>query len=54
MGRAATPEEMGPLAVFLASDASAYMNGEMLYCDGAAMAGGAATTGYAPVIPLND
>ncbi len=54
MGRAGTPEEMGPLAVFLASDASAYMNGEMFYCDGGAMAGGAATTGYAPVIPLND
>ena len=54
MGRPGTPEEMGPLAVFLASDASAYMNGEMLYCDGGAMAGGAATTGYAPVIPLQD
>lgn len=54
MGRAGTPEEMGPLAVFLASDASSYMNGEMFYCDGGAMAGGAATTGYAPVIPLND
>ncbi len=54
MGRAGAPEEMGPLAVFLASDASAYMNGEMFYCDGGAMAGGAATTGYAPVIPLND
>ena len=54
MGRAGVPEEMGPLAVFLASDASAYMNGEMFYCDGGAMAGGAATTGYAPVIPLND
>ena len=54
MGRAGVPEEMGPLAVFLASDASAYMNGEMFYCDGGAMAGGAATTGYAPIIPLND
>ena len=54
MGRAGVPEEMGPLAVFLASAASDYMNGEMFYCDGGAMAGGAATTGYAPVIPLDD
>jgi len=54
MGRAGLPQDLAPLAVFLASDASDYMNGEMFYCDGGAMAGGAATTGYAPVIPLQD
>ena len=54
MGRPGTPEEIAPLAVFLASEASDYMNGEMFYCDGGAMAGGAAITGYAPVIPLQD
>lgn len=54
MGRAGVPQDIAPLAVFLASDASDYMNGEMFYCDGGAMAGGAATTGYAPVIPLQD
>ncbi len=53
-GRAGTPQEVAPLAVFLASDASDYMNGEMFYCDGGAMAGGAAITGYAPLIPLQD
>ncbi|MDP6102320.1 MAG: SDR family oxidoreductase [Dehalococcoidia bacterium] len=54
MGRAGAPSDLAPLAVFLASDASDYMNGEMFYCDGGAMAGGAATTGYAPLIPLQD
>lgn len=54
MGRAGVPKEIAPLAVFLASDASDYMNGEMFYCDGGALAGGAATTGYAPLIPLRD
>lgn len=28
------PEEIGPLAVYLASDASAYMTGEVIYLDG--------------------
>jgi NAD(P)-dependent dehydrogenase (short-subunit alcohol dehydrogenase family) len=54
MGRPGVPQEIAPLAVFLASDASDYMNGEMFYCDGGAMAGGAATTGHAPLIPLQD
>jgi|TARA_B110000263_G_scaffold220826_1_gene208916 NAD(P)-dependent dehydrogenase (short-subunit alcohol dehydrogenase family) len=54
MGRAGTPQEMAPLATYLASDASSYMNGEMFYCDGGALAGGAATTGYSRNIPLYD
>ncbi len=54
MGRAGYPQEVAPLAVFLASDASDYMNGEMFYCDGGALAGGAAITGYSPIIELND
>jgi len=54
MGRAGVPQDLAPLAVFLASDASDYMNGEMFYCDGGALAGGAATTGYAPLIPFQD
>ena len=53
MGRAGTPQEMAPLATFLASDASNYMNGEMLYCDGGALAGGAAITGYSRNIQLD-
>jgi gluconate 5-dehydrogenase len=34
MGRAGTPEELAPLAVYLASDASAYMTGATLVIDG--------------------
>ncbi len=52
MGRVGRPEEMGPLAVYLASDASEYMNGEMFVIDGGGLAGGYAPTGYAPNIPL--
>lgn len=34
MGRFGEPEELGPLAVYLASDASAYMTGSTLVIDG--------------------
>jgi NAD(P)-dependent dehydrogenase (short-subunit alcohol dehydrogenase family) len=52
IGRVGTPPELGPIAVFLASDASDYMNGEMFIADGGGLAGGYAPTGYAPEIPL--
>ena len=52
IGRVGHPRESGPLAVFLASSASDYMNGEFLISDGGGLAGGVAPTGYAPVIPL--
>ena len=51
-GRLGMPEDIGPIAVFLASDASNYMNGEMIMLDGGGLAGGFAPTGHAPVIPL--
>ena len=51
-GRLGKPEDIGPIAVFLASDASNYMNGEMVTLDGGGLAGGFAPTGHAPVIPL--
>ncbi len=52
IGRVGDPKELGPIAVFLASPASDYMNGEMFAIDGGGLAGGYAPTGYAPDIPL--
>lgn len=45
-------QDMEPAAVFMASAASDYMNGEFLAVDGGGLAAGVAPTGYAPVIPL--
>lgn len=44
--------ELGPLAVFLASDASSYVTGETFSIDGGGLAGGIAPTGYAPSFGL--
>ena len=52
IGRVGHTYEVGPVAVFLASSASDYMNGEMFAVDGGGLAGGYAPTGYAPEIPL--
>jgi len=38
--------ELGPLAVYLASDASAYVTGEAFIIDGGGLAGGLAPTGW--------
>lgn len=40
--------ELGPLAVFLCSDAAGYITGESFIIDGAGLAGGIAPTGYLP------
>ncbi|MHB8576591.1 MAG: SDR family NAD(P)-dependent oxidoreductase, partial [Dehalococcoidia bacterium] len=40
--------ELGPLAVYLCSNASAYMTGEIFIIDGGGLAGGIAPTGYRP------
>ncbi len=53
VGRVGEPREMGPLAVYLASDAADYVTGQIFIADGGGLAGGYATTGYAPVIPLD-
>lgn len=34
MGRWSEPEDLAPLAVFLASDASAFLTGQIIFCDG--------------------
>lgn len=52
VGRSGDPPEIGPVAVFLASAASDYMNGEMFVIDGGGLAGGYAPTGHAPIVPL--
>jgi NAD(P)-dependent dehydrogenase (short-subunit alcohol dehydrogenase family) len=40
--------ELGPLAVFLCSDASSYITGESFVIDGGGLAGGIAPTGFVP------
>lgn len=40
--------ELGPLAVYLCSDASSYMTGESIAIDGGGLAGGIAPTGFVP------
>ncbi len=52
IGKLGRPEDLGPVAVFLASDASDYMTGEMFILDGGGLAGGLAPTGYAPLAEL--
>ena len=51
-GRLGKPEDIGPIAVFLASPASDYMNGEIITLDGGGLAGGFAPTGHSPFISI--
>ena len=51
MGRCGNPVEIGPMAVFLASDAASYITGECFILDGGRCAR-YAPNGYAPVIEL--
>ncbi len=48
LGRAGFPEEVAYLSLFLASDASDYMTGEVVIIDGGALADGYAPIGYIP------
>ena len=52
VGRAGRPWEVGPLTIYLASDASQGMNGETIAIDGGGTAGGVTPTGWDPRIPL--
>ncbi len=48
IGRPGDDSELGPLAIFLASDASSHINGELVVIDGGGLAGGVAPTGVIP------
>ena len=44
--------ELGPLAIYLASDASSYVNGQGFVIDGGGLAGGLAPSGFAPDVAI--
>jgi NAD(P)-dependent dehydrogenase (short-subunit alcohol dehydrogenase family) len=50
IGRPGQDEDVGPLAVFLASSASDHVNGELVVIDGGGLAGGIIPTGTIPKI----
>jgi 2-dehydro-3-deoxy-D-gluconate 5-dehydrogenase len=52
IGRVGDDEDVGPLAVFLASEASNHINGELIVIDGGGLAGGITPTGVAPGLRL--
>ena len=54
VGRFGVPDDIGHLVLFLASDASDYVNGCLFPNDGGGLAGGIAPTGYAPVIEMEE
>lgn len=51
IGRPGDDSEIGPLAIFLSSDASNHINGELIAIDGGGLAGGILPTGAVPVLP---
>jgi len=52
VGRVGQPSEIGALAVYLASEASDYVTGEVFSIDGGALVSGYAPIDYVPVIPI--
>jgi NAD(P)-dependent dehydrogenase (short-subunit alcohol dehydrogenase family) len=51
IGRVGYDEDLGPLAVFLSSEASNHINGELIIIDGGGLAGGIVPTGVFPQLP---
>ncbi len=51
IGRPGDDSEIGPLAIFLSSDASNHINGELIAIDGGGLAGGILPTGAIPNLP---
>lgn len=51
IGRVGYDEDLGPLAVFLSSEASDHINGELIIIDGGGLAGGIIPTGVMPHLP---
>jgi NAD(P)-dependent dehydrogenase (short-subunit alcohol dehydrogenase family) len=54
VGHTGKPDDIGYLALFLCSDASDYVTAGIFISDGGGLAGGFATTGYAPVVSLEE
>lgn len=54
IGRVGDPGEIGGLAVYLSSEAAAYVTGEVFLADGGGLAGGYAPTNSAPLLPLEE
>ena len=54
VGHSGKPDDIGYIALFLCSDASDYITGGCFIADGGGLAGGFATTGYAPVVFLKE
>jgi 2-dehydro-3-deoxy-D-gluconate 5-dehydrogenase len=51
IGRVGYDEDLGPLAVFLSSEASSHINGDLIIIDGGGLAGGITPTGVIPELP---
>jgi NAD(P)-dependent dehydrogenase (short-subunit alcohol dehydrogenase family) len=54
VGHTGKPDDIGHVALFLCSDASDYITAGCFISDGGGLAGGFSTTGYAPVVSLEE
>jgi NAD(P)-dependent dehydrogenase (short-subunit alcohol dehydrogenase family) len=54
VGHSGKPDDISYVALYLCSDASDYITGGCFIADGGGLAGGFATTGYAPVVSLKE